>query len=102
MKKPRLPAVSKRKNPSGKIAYRVNYFDPWENRRFQEVVGTRKADAQKLAQHIFEEMMARFHGEQAPEAKEISIQDLIKIFFQTKENRLAEVTPIVKTRFGLI
>jgi hypothetical protein len=55
MKRPDTPNVRSRKNPSGERVYFVDYFDFEKNKRVREVVGPRKAEADRRAAEIYQQ-----------------------------------------------
>lgn len=94
IKKPEMPNIREKTNPSGKNVYFLDYFDPWENKRKRTVVGTRKAHAGTKASQIYNEMMDRWTGVPNMENSNITIDDLLKSFFRYKENRSRKSTVV--------
>ncbi len=93
MKKPRFPTVSKRTNPKGnKIVYRINYYNPWEKRRLQIVVGPRKDEALKEASRVYDELISRYFGETSRTTEDITINQIIEEFFSSKIGRVRAST----------
>ena len=89
MEKPERPNVRSRINPSGKKAYFLDYFDPSTGERIRLVVGAVKRDAEKKADQAYREMKANYVGETKRSFDDISLDDLIELYFQTKLNRIA-------------
>jgi len=63
MEKPERPNVSSRVNPSGKTKYRLDYRDPITGKRIRSIVGFVKRDAEKKADKVYHEMMAKYVGD---------------------------------------
>jgi len=62
MKKPEIPGIRERTNPSGKKVYQLDYYDIREEKRVRSVVGFRKKVAQLKANQIYNEMMECYVG----------------------------------------
>jgi len=72
--------------------YFIDYWDEDRNKRVREVVGTRKADAEKRAAQIYKDMMSQYLGEPSRKIAELSLHDLVETFFRSKEGRVAPGT----------
>lgn len=92
MKNPEMPNVRERINPNGNRVYFIDYFDIHTEKRVRETVGPRKADAQKRASYIYQQMMARFVGEPEKPLGEITITELVDNYFRSKEGRTSKAT----------
>lgn len=92
MKTPEMPNVRHRINPSGDRVYFIDYFDVRTDKRVRETVGPRKADAQKRASYIYQQMMARYVGEPEKPVGEITISELVDTYFRSKEGRTSQAT----------
>jgi len=87
-----MPTVSKRSNPKGKVVYRINYVTPWDNVRHQPVVGTRKDEAVRKANLVYEDMMSRYFGESERKLKPVTFKLVLDEFYQSKINRVRDST----------
>jgi hypothetical protein len=92
MKHPELPNVRSRKNPSGDRVYFIDYWDEDRQKRIREVVGSRKADAEKRAAQIYKELMSQYLGEPSRKITDLSLRELVEAFFRNKEGRVAAGT----------
>lgn len=92
MKRPELPNVRSRKNPSGKTVYYIDYWDDNRQKRVREVVGSRKADAEKRAAQIYQDLKDRYLGEPSRKITDMSLRDLVEVYFRSKEGRVAAGT----------
>lgn len=98
MKKPELPNVRERKNQGEKSIYFIDYWDPFQEKRIRETVGTRRIDARKRADQIYQQLMARYLGEPTDTATaEITLPELIEAFFRSNEGHLSPAS-IVRYR----
>ncbi|HEX05298.1 MAG TPA: hypothetical protein ENH10_09135 [Bacteroidetes bacterium] len=61
--RPKPPSIRKRTNPSGKKIWVVDYIDPETGNRKRENVGTRKEDADRHANQLYDQMMIKWRGE---------------------------------------
>jgi len=87
IKKPEMPNIRERANPSGKKNYFLDYFDPWENKRKRIVIGHRIAHARQKASQLYSEMMDRWTGVPTKQITEMSLVDLIVMFSREKQDR---------------
>ncbi len=62
------------------------------NRKETKTISARKADAQKRATQIYQEMMARYLGESNVNIEEITVELLVSRFEQSKKSRTEEIT----------
>jgi integrase len=92
MKRPDTPNVRSRKNPSGERVYFVDYFDFEKNKRVREVVGPRKAEADRRAAEIYQQRKDEYLGVAVPTVNDITLGELIDAFFRSKEGRVAPST----------
>jgi integrase len=92
MEKPERPNVSSRINPSGDRIYRLDYKNPLTGKRVRSVVGSVKKDAEKKADQLYREMMAKYVGEPESTISKAKITDVIEEFFLSKENRIRPST----------
>ena len=92
MKKPERPNVNFRINPSGKRVYRLDYREPFTEKRIRKVVGFIKRDAEKKADQVYQEMMAMYVGEPQSTTTQATIATVIAEFFLSKENRVRPST----------
>ncbi|RPH93607.1 hypothetical protein EHM69_09785 [candidate division KSB1 bacterium] len=92
MKRPHVPSVRSRTYPSGEKVYFVDYFDFDKNKRMREVVGVRKAEADKRAAEIYQRHKDQYLGVAEPTVNDISLVDLIESYFRSKEGRVAPAT----------
>lgn len=93
-KKPEMPNIRERVNPSGKKQYFLDYYDPWEDKRKRPVVGSRIAHARQKASQLYNEMMDRWTGVPTIENNETSIDSVLNSFFVFKENRSRRSTVV--------
>ncbi len=98
MEKPERPNVSSRINPGGDRVYRLDYKNPLTGKRVRSVVGSIKRDAEKKADQIYQEMMAKYVGEPQSTITQATIVTVIEEFFLSKENR---VRPSTVNRYGI-
>ena len=89
MKKTTMPNVRGRTLSSGKTTCFVDYVDVRMDERKRRAVGPRKADAQKKAKEIYDEMMARYVGEPEILRADTTVDDLVESFFRSREGRNA-------------
>lgn len=91
MRKPTYPRVRFRLYPDGNKNYFIDYYDPFLDKRIRVVIGTRRRDAEKRGKQIYDELMAKFTGDDESEktSDPITIEDAINIFLEKKEGRLA-------------
>jgi integrase len=92
MKNPEMPNVRERINPNGDRVYFIDYFDIRTEKRVRETVGPRKADAQKRASYVYQQMMARFVGEPEEPLGEMTINELVDAYFRGKAGRTSNAT----------
>ena len=92
MRKPKLPNIRERINPSGQKVYMLDYFDIIENKRKRPIIGSRKQLAQLKANQIYNEMMERYVGIPDKGKKEITLTELFIAFFNSKANRISKGT----------
>ncbi len=93
MAAPSFPNVRTRKNPKGKTAYYIDYFDPFKNKRVRETAGTRKDLAQQKAVQVYNEMMAKWNGIPEPvEVMDVLLTDLANRFLADKRIRTRSST----------
>ncbi len=90
MEKPERPNVRSRINPKGKKVYFLDYVDPSTGKRKRSVIGPVKRDTEKKADQLYREMMAEYVGDANRSYKDISLKDLVELYFQTKMNRIAQ------------
>ncbi len=89
MKKPEMPNLRSRNNPNGGKVYYLDYFDPWLKKRERPTIGPRKRDAQRKQSQIYQQMMDRFVGAPAEPTGNITIEQVVHNYIQSKENRVA-------------
>ncbi len=92
MKRPNVPKVRSRKNPSGERVYFIDYFDVSRDKRVREVVGPRKAEADLRAAEIYQQRKDEYLGVVEPTVNDISLTDLVAMFLRSKEGRVAPTT----------
>lgn len=93
MAAPSFPNVRTRKNPKGKTAYYIDYFDPFKNKRVRETAGTRKDLAQQKAVQVYNDMMAKWNGVPEPvEVVDVLLTDLATRFLADKQIRTRSST----------
>ena len=92
MKKPEVPNVRSRPNPSGKNVYFLDYYDPWLSKRKRITIGPRKRDAEKMKLQIYQQMMDRFVGTPGEPTGNIAIEQVVHNYIRSKQNRVAATT----------
>lgn len=92
MKRPEMPNVRSRLNPGGERVYFIDYFDSVRKKRVREVVGPRKAEADRRAAEIYQKRKDAYLGVASPEISDISLSELIESFFRSKEGRVSPAT----------
>ncbi len=92
MKRPQIPNVRSRTNPGGERVYFIDYFDSEQRKRVREVVGPRKAEADRRAAEIYQKKKDEYLGVSSPEISDISLSELISSFFRSKEGRVSPAT----------
>ena len=89
MKRPEIPTHYFRKD-NGRWC--ISYMDPNTGKRIRESISTRKADAIKRSNQVYQDLMAEYLGEPDYQLVEITLEDLSHEFFQSKERRAEEIT----------
>lgn len=92
MKRPKKPLVYARKNPSGDVVYRIAYVDPATGKRIQNVFGSRKKDAEMEANRIYNELLARYWGEDLRKLQTGTLEQVIKAYVASRLNRVRPST----------
>jgi hypothetical protein len=72
--------------------YFIDYWDEDRHKRIREVVGSRKADAEKRAAQIYDDLMSQYLGEPSRKITDLSLRELVEAFFRSKEGRVAAGT----------
>ncbi len=90
MKKPEVPNVRSRNNPNGGKVYYLDYYDPWLEKRERPTIGPRKKDAERKKMQIYQQMMDRFVGGPAEPTGNIAIEQVVRDYIRSKENRVAQ------------
>lgn len=86
--RPKPPVVRQRTNPSGKKVWCVHYTDPETSRRKRPAIGTRKEDADRYANKLYDQMMVEWRGDGVLLQDDITIEDLLTEFFRDREHSL--------------
>ncbi|MCB2211369.1 tyrosine-type recombinase/integrase [bacterium] len=96
--RPKVPTIRQRTNPSGKKVWIIDYVDPETGERKRETIGTRKEDAERRKDHLYDEMMVQWRGDGVLLQDDITIEDLLTEFFRHKERSLK---PKSKVRYRI-
>ena len=87
----RMPKVRRFRNPSGQWAYFIDYKDR-NGERQRPVIGPRKADAERAAAAVYNQMMDGKIGVLNDPAPSISLQTLIDSFMLSKKHRIKKLS----------
>ena len=93
MKAPYPPNVREKPGPNGKTIYFLDYWDPFQEKRIRQTIGKRKDHAVKKSAAIYEDLMAKFRGEEPiEEITEQTLTGLKDTFLRGKQLRRRPAT----------
>jgi len=91
-RKPKVPTWRPIKNPSGNTVFQIDYIDPVTGKRCRPVGGYTEAEAKREAFKIYSELLETYHGGEKVVIPDITINDLINLYFRNKKGRVADST----------